>query len=383
MADNMSDRRRPTATADAVRWRSTLCAAAMLAFLPLAVRAEPSVAVVPLEFRVEAFRGPDAYLSKILPTSDVIGRDKPAGIDRAVTVWGPGGGAALFLRNGEIRTLAWPPSDAMPPLPEAPRGAVPGSRMQTAGPLTVYLSEPRTDHPHGALGEPVEAGRVTIAERQPLEGHATSARTVPVRTSHVSAGPDAVFEDREPRLFDLDGDRSPEILVVKSYRDKGSALAVIGRREGAWTILAETPPAGEPMRWLNPAAVADFDGDGKADVALVRAPHRDGLLQLWTWGKGALTLKHEKAGYSNHAHGSAALDLAAAVDIDGDGRPELVLPTLDRGSLAVLSFKGGVKELRRIALPARALTGVAALGTGKAAHLLVGLEDGRVADVRP
>ena len=88
----------------------------------------------------------------------------------------------MLLHNGEVKSLAWPPSDAMPPLAEAPRGALPGSRMQTAGPLTVFLSEPRTDYRHGALGDGVEAGRVTISERQPLGGHQTSARPVPVKT---------------------------------------------------------------------------------------------------------------------------------------------------------------------------------------------------------
>ena len=37
----------------------------------------------------------------------------------------------------------------------------------------------------------------------------------------------------------------------------------------------------------------------------------------------------------------------------------------------------------RIALPAKAATGVAALGSGRTAHILVGLEDGRVVDIRP
>ena len=52
-------------------------------------------------------------------------------------------------------------------------------------------------------------------------------------------------------------------------------------------------------------------------------------------------------------------------------------------TLAFVSLNGGIKELRRIPLPAKAATGVAALGSGKAAHILVGLEDGRVVDVRP
>src|SRR5215210_1723080 len=122
----MFEQQRATRAQQVCRVLRILCAAASLCFAALPAKAEPSVAIVPLGFQVEAFRGPDAYLSRVLPTSDLIGRDKPAGVDRFVTVWGPGGGAALFLKNGAVKTLAWPPSDAMPPLAEAPRGALPG-----------------------------------------------------------------------------------------------------------------------------------------------------------------------------------------------------------------------------------------------------------------
>ena len=59
------------------------------------------------------------------------------------------------------------------------------------------------------------------------------------------------------------------------------------------------------------------------------------------------------------------------------------MPTLDRRSIALLSVKDGIRELKRIPLPAAAATGVAALGSGAETHILVGLEDGRVADIRP
>jgi hypothetical protein len=147
--------------------------------------------------------------------------------------------------------------------------------------------------------------------------------------------------------------------------------------------VAETPPIGQPQRWLNPAAVAAFAGDGVPEIALVKTPHLDGLLQVWRLEGDKLVLRHEAAGYSNHVFGSAAQELAAAIDIDGDGTPELAIPTLDRAALAFLSLKGGIKEVRRVTLPAKAAMGVAALGSGKAAHVLVGLEDGRVVDVRP
>jgi hypothetical protein len=115
----------------------------------------------------------------------------------------------------------------------------------------------------------------------------------------------------------------------------------------------------------------------------VHTPHVQGVLQLWGFEGGKLSLRHEAAGYANHVFGASAIDNAAAVDLDGDGRPELVIPTQDRKSLAVLSLKDGIRELRRIGLPAPAGRGLAALGAGKDAHIIAALEDGRVVVIRP
>jgi hypothetical protein len=358
--------------------RARVALLAALALWAAPARAEPIVTILPLGFAVEEFRGPQSYFARTLPTSPML-REKLPADSPLIAVWGAGGGAASHLDKGELKQVRWPAGEE--PVHEAPRNAVPGTRMQSAGPLTVFLTEPRADH-HGAL-RGIAAGRLTITEKQPLAGVSTEVRAVPTKVSVVEAGSDAVFEDVEPRLADLDRDGTPEILLVKSYRDKGSALAVIGKRDGAWSVLAETPPAGEPRSWLALAAVADFEGAGQPGIALVRTPHVQGVLQLWRFEGGKLALRYEAAGYANHVLGSAALDNAAAVDFDGDGRPELVIPTQDRKALAILSLKDGIRELVRVPLPAPAGRGLAALGLGKGAHIVVALEDGRVAVVRP
>jgi hypothetical protein len=246
--------------------------------------------------------------------------------------------------------------------------------------LQAYLGGPTGILTRGIFGEPTEASVLVVRERGAVAPGAGVQR-VPVAVARLEAGPGAVFEDREPRLADLDRDGTPEILVVRSSADRGAALVVAGKRDGGWRFLAETPPIGRPEGWLNPAGAADFDGDGRGDVAVVRTPHLAGVLQLWSYEGGGLVLRAEAPGYSNHAHGSSALALAAV--LERDGAPALALPTLDRAELALVSFRGGFRELWRVRLPSLALTGVAALGEGSDAALLVGLDDGRLAVVRP
>jgi len=349
---------------------------ALAAAFPAA--AEPTVSPLDLGFKVREFRGPGSYLAQIAPSADPALR-QPGRAGPLVLVWGDEGAAALTLANGEVAIVRLKGSPAN--LGERPTDAIPDARQQSAGPLKAYFAAPRTDYAHGVLGDAVEAGTLIVQERQPVPPGGGVQR-VPVATSRVEAGPDAVFEDLEPRLADLDGDGTPEIVVVKSYKDRGAALAVVAKRAGQWRVAAETPPIGSPNRWLNPAPIADLDRNGRPEIVVVRTPHIAGLLQVWAYEGGALAMRAEREGYSNHALGSPALDLAAAADIDGDGSPEIVVPTLDRRAVAIVSGRN-LAERARIPLPARAEGGLAVLGQGAGARILVALEDGRVVLVKP
>jgi hypothetical protein len=357
-------------------------ASALFVTAALPALAEPTISFVPLPFPVREFRGPATRVAAVAPSlaplrSDASLRSKPL-----VVVWGEGGGAALTSAGREVRAVQLGPSSSDLATTERGRDAIPASRVEAAGPITASLTEPTREYRHEALGASIHAKSVSIAERRPVQIGA-GAQAVPTDVTRVQAGPGAVFEDREPRLAELGQDSPPEIVTVKSYAERGSALAIIGQRNGSWRVVAETPAIGEAQRWLNPAAIADFQGTGRQQIALIRTPHGEGVLQLWSLEGDALTLKAEKPGYSNHVFGRSAQDLAAAVDVDGDGRPELIVPTIDRRSVAILSMRDGIREIARVALPARAETGIATLGSGADLHILVGLEDGRLADIRP
>ena len=236
------------------------------------------------------------------------------------------------------------------------------------------LFGPTEDYRHGILGDPVEAGGFCALDL--WTGEAAT----------LTLAPGSVFEDLRVRLVDLTGDGEAEFVVIRSYLDRGAALAVYRRAEGRIEPLAETPPIGIANRWLNPAGAADFDGDGRVEIAYVETPHIGGTLRVWELTDGALRQEQAVEGFSNHAIGSRELDLSAVLDWNADGIPDLALPDALRRRLRIVTFAGGsFAELAAIAHGAAIRTAILAtdLDRDGKPELLYGLEDGRLMLARP
>jgi hypothetical protein len=198
-----------------------------------------------------------------------------------------------------------------------------------------WLTRPTRRYDHGILGDDIEAGGMAVELRNG-------------RRLEVVLAENRVFEDRRARIADLDGDGSDEIVVVETDLARGAALAVYGLKGDALQRLAATPAIGRSHRWLNPAAIADLDGDGGAEIAIVVTPHIGGRVQIWQYRRGSLRKRAEKNGYSNHAIGSREQELAAVVRL-ADGRAALALPDQQRRLVAVLVFSGDrLQEIARI-----------------------------------
>jgi hypothetical protein len=258
------------------------------------------------------------------------------------------------------------------PKPKLPAGALPDGRVAigTRDIARAWLAEPTTRYDHGILGDKIEAGSVVIETR---DG----------KRQAVRLKDDAVFEDLAPRLADLDGNGHDSVVVVKSYLKRGSSLAVIAERKGKYEIIAETPPLGGPYRWLNPAGIADFSGDGKIAIALVRQPHVVGELELWAWRSGDLRKTAVIADAANHLAGTRAINMSATADFDGNGIADLAIPSLDRGRMRLISFAPTVHDIASVALPQKAVTnfGLVAIKGGPPA-VAVGLADGSLVLIR-
>lgn len=229
------------------------------------------------------------------------------------------------------------------PEPLAPVGSNDGAAMPDEVVVTgtrniraAWYRKPTDRYGHGVLGDAIEAGGLALR----LKGGILETLNLTTQ---------AVFEDRAPRIVDIDGDGVDEILAVKSYTRAGAALAVIETSDRGLRQAAESEPIGQPYRWLNPIGVGDFDGDGRREVAAVVTPHLGGTLTLYDWRGERLEVEHAAPGFSNHAIGSRELHLADAADMDGDGIPDLIVPDAARRNLRVVTFAfGGFRQLTEV-----------------------------------
>lgn len=199
-----------------------------------------------------------------------------------------------------------------------------------------WLGGATTRYDHAVLGDGREASRLYVIDRNG-------------RRHELELSNRYVFEDRYPRLIELDEDRGAEIALIRSHVDRGAAVAVYGLRNGELTEIAASEPIGLRHRWLNIVGAGDFDGDGGNEIAVVITPHIGGTLTLLRPEAGKLVPVFRRDGFSNHEYGSRELGMSAVMDLDGDGTPDLAVPDTRRESLVLLSLaRGRYRELDRI-----------------------------------
>lgn len=231
---------------------------------------------------------------------------------------------------------------------------------------SAWYAAPTTRYRHGILGDAVEAAVLKVK----TPGGATLSFALPAAQ---------VYEDRYPRLADLDGDGKIEVVTIRSSVSMGASVAVYGLAAGALVERASTGFIGRANRWLNIAGIASFNGAGGKQIAFVQTPHIGGTLFIYKFAKGALHRAGSLHGFSNHVIGSREMRLSAVADINGGGLLDLALPADDRSILRIVGFgNNGLTERAAAQLPARIDKAIAVEGSGQDLRFIVGLENGEV-----
>lgn len=215
---------------------------------------------------------------------------------------------------------------------------LPGGKIvksQGQGIVQAHYACPTTRYGHGILGDAIEAGCLVV-------------KTTAGKTLHLVLPDSNVFEDITPRLADMNGDGKNDVVAILTSLTKGASLAVIGLRGNKLQIIAQTPYIGRSHRWLAPAGVADFDGDGQLEVAFVRTPHIGGTLEFWGFEGNNFRQEKQIRGFSNHKIGLTRITTSRLKDFDGDGITDIALPNTNWSGIRIISLaKGGVEIEKR------------------------------------
>jgi hypothetical protein len=104
------------------------------------------------------------------------------------------------------------------------------------------------------------------------------------------------------------------------------------------------------------------------------------MLELWSWNEGKLQKVGEIGDVANHVSGTRAIDMSVVADFNGDGLPDIAIPSLDRKRLRLVTFAPNAHELSALALPAAATTNIALVAKqDDTPAIALGLANGRLA----
>jgi hypothetical protein len=158
-----------------------------------------------------------------------------------------------------------------------------------------YIS-PTNKYSHGILGDEIEAEGLLL-----IEG--SSVHEFYLDSIHV-------FEDIVPRLNDIDGDGIPEIICIQTNINLGASVAVYQMVDNSLMNYDQSEYIGRAYRWLNIAAISDFDKDGVNEIVWVSTPHIGGVLRLGRIQGERIKVIDSIEGVSNHKISSRNLSLS-------------------------------------------------------------------------
>ena len=205
-----------------------------------------------------------------------------------------------------------------------------------------WLGSPTERYPHTALGSRTHAGSVHVLTTAPA-GTPPGSPPGTLQEIIYRLPINRVFEDLTLRLADIDQDGRDELIVIESDALRGASVVVLGLEDSpngkTLKEKARSAPAGSTFRWLNPVGVADFDGDGKQDVAAVITPHIGGVLTLYHYRPPQLVPYARAMDTSNHLMGSPEQQLAVIMQLPGQ-RPTIIVPDMSLKALHALRWEG-------------------------------------------
>jgi len=138
-------------------------------------------------------------------------------------------------------------------------------------------------------------------------------------------------------LADLSGDGKLDVALTDYWGSSADIAVLLGRGDGTFRAQKRYPVGTQPQG----IAAADLDGDGRLDLAVARLDQQGNLVDQ------VVLLHNDGNGVFSTAKtltlGIAAGDpVVAAADFDGDGKPDLAVGAVGTDQIAVLHNDGAL-----------------------------------------
>lgn len=200
----------------------------------------------------------------------------------------------------------------------------------------LVLADPVNSYPHGALGDIFEPTKLLLLELCPDNNSNTKTSTA-LCLKEILRPPEGmeVFETIKPEIIEFaNGTKTSKgFAIVASNISVGSAAHIY---DDTLVIKFSSKPIGQGFRWLLILGAAKLNNNNQSMLVINETPHLSGIVKFIDIKNTNKTLKIE--GFSAHDYGSRNIGMYAIKDIDNDGQDDLIIPTLSKKKIAILSI---------------------------------------------
>lgn len=228
------------------------------------------------------------------------------------------------------------------------------------GRIAVYAGATNQRYVHGIMGDDLEGSKLMVLRVKD---------DVFEMVAQIDLEGDAVYEGLSPIWADVDGDGMQDLITTVSDGQVGSRIRVyLINDDGIREVNGQA--IGQAHRWQHQLAWAAFGANGEMQLVDDLTPHIGGVVRFYQFTGDSLEIVATQSGYASHMLGSRNLDMAVAGDFNGDGQPEIVLPSQDHTRIAAIqNTANGARVIWELPLDGQLSSNLAA----------VQLEDGRLA----
>jgi hypothetical protein len=237
--------------------------------------------------------------------------------------------------------------------------------VSSDGLIAVYVNATDQRYVHGIMGDDIEGASLAILAVRDDQL---------IEVTRVDLTGEDIYEGLSPMWADINQDGRDDLFTTVSNGATGArirAYLLVGEDENVRVVSeVDSLPIGQGNRWRHQLAWGQFAPDGGYALVDVLTPHIGGVVEFFVYTGTSLEIVAQRAGYTSHIINSRNLDMVVAGDFDGDGTPEIVVPTQDRTALAgiALTTEGAV-EAWTVPLDGQVISNLSA----------VNLPDGRLA----